>query len=154
MITKRCPSPFGVATALFFLTCGSLGAKEITFRKAKLKINNQIVMIEIAEREEQRNQGLMYRKKLNKNHGMLFIFQNEKKLSFWMKNTWVKLDIGFFDKEKRLINVRTMQPSTSVMQTDLPSYKSSKNALYALEMNAGWFKKNSIKSGSKFKILK
>ncbi len=123
----------------------------ITFEKAKLKIKKINVSVEIAENPEQHAQGLMHRPSLGKNEGMLFIFPDEDYRSFWMKNTIIDLDIGYFDKSKKLIEVIQMK-ATSVLETRLPSYPSRAPAMYALEMNKNWFSKNKIKAGEVFEL--
>lgn len=126
----------------------------VTFQKTRLRISDKVIVVEIADNDSRRQQGLMFRKKLSKNQGMLFIFSEEKKLSFWMKNTFIPLSIGFFNKDKRLIDIQTMTPSTSIMEAKPKSYQSKSPAMYALEMNRGWFKSNKIKLGDKFALLK
>lgn len=112
-------------------------------------INGKKITVELAETDEQRTQGLMHRKSLPKNQGMLFVFEQEQTLSFWMKNTFIDLSIGFFDQNKKLVDIKEMS-ATSVLQQNFPSYESSKPAKYALEMNKRWFDKNKIKLGSQF----
>ena len=71
-----------------------------------------------------------------------------------MKNTFIDLSIGFFDKEKKFIEFKEMKASTSVMQTRVDTVQSSKPAKYALEMKKSWFAKNDIKAGQKFEFVK
>ncbi len=84
---------------------------------------------------------------MKEDHGMLFIFDKSEKLSFWMKNTYIPLDIGYFDENKRLIEVHQMKPQS------LEPVESSRKAKYALEMNKGWFEKRKIKNGMRFDYL-
>jgi uncharacterized membrane protein (UPF0127 family) len=79
---------------------------------------------------------------------MLFTFPAERKLAFWMKNTRLPLTVGYFDKNKRLIDTYDMEP-----MNEKKLYRSSKDSLYALETNQGWFKKNKIKPGCKFELV-
>jgi uncharacterized membrane protein (UPF0127 family) len=116
------------------------------FKTGTLEIGDKKIKIEIARSDEQRSYGLMNRTRLDENSGMLFIFQKEQHLSFWMKNTLIPLSIGFFDRNQRLVDVQEMVPFTEKSMT----YVSKKPALYALEMNKGWFEKNKIQIGSKF----
>lgn len=127
-------------------------ASESKFKKERIKIAGKVISVEIAESEEQHELGLMYRKSLGKNDGMLFIFPIEKPLYFWMKNTFIDLSIGYFDKNAVLIKIQEMK-ATSVMESAPPSYPSTKAAKFALEMNKGWFAKNEIKIGAKIKFL-
>ena len=119
------------------------------FEKKKIAINNIVIDVEIAETPEQHNQGLMNRDKLPENQGMLFVFQSPEIRSFWMKNTFIDLSIGYFDKNKVLFQVLDMK-GTSLVEKNFPSYVSSGPAQYALEMTKGWFQKQKIKPGDKF----
>lgn len=120
----------------------------LTYKNNKKKIN-----VELAETQEQHAQGLMFRKNLKNNEGMLFIFDDEQIREFWMKNTLINLDIGYFDRTKKLIDIRQMQAVTSVMQIELPTYPSKGPAKYALEMTQGWFKKNKFEEGTALNLL-
>jgi uncharacterized protein len=100
------------------------------------------VAAEIADTQHTRTYGLMNRKSLAKNSGMLFVFNTEKYLSFWMKNTYIPLSIAYIDKKGVIRDIQHMKPlDTSV------TYPSKYPVKYALEVNRGWFKKNNIKPG-------
>lgn len=136
---------------LLIATPRSLLAKtEIQFEKKKISIQGKIITVELADNEEKSQLGLMYRTKLNENEGMLFVFDDESVKKFWMKNTFIPLSIGFFDRNKTLVDVQDMEPVKSELQTNIPSYESKKPAKYALEVTRGWYKKHKIKLGSKF----
>ncbi|MFZ3230051.1 MAG: DUF192 domain-containing protein [Pseudobdellovibrio sp.] len=127
---------------------------EVNFKKQKIQIKDKKILVELAETDAQHEHGLMFRKGLKPNEGMLFIFKTEETLNFWMKNTIINLSIGYFDKNNRLIDIQEMKAMTSEMQINLPTYPSLKPAMYALEMSEGWFKKNKIELGSVFKHIK
>lgn len=131
----------------------STNSRAEKFNKKKLVLKDQELTVEIADTNEKHQLGLMFRKSLSEKQGMLFIFEEEKPLSFWMKNTFIDLDIGFFDRKKSLINVRSMNAVTSVMESELPSYTSNGPALYALEVPKGWFDRHKVSVGATF-ILK
>jgi uncharacterized membrane protein (UPF0127 family) len=98
---------------------------------------------EIALTDYERQLGLMYRRSMGKNSGMLFVFPSEENLSFWMKNTYIPLSIAYLDKSGKIIDIQDMKPlDTSI------TYPSKYRAMYALEMNMGWFKENGITEGS------
>lgn len=120
----------------------------------KAKLGNKLISIEIAETEKEKAQGLMGRKLLEKNSGMLFIYKDERILSFWMKNTLIALDIGFFDKKMKLIDIQTMYPEGKKLLDQYTIYSSKSAAMYALEMNKSWFTKNDIKIGTELKYVK
>ncbi len=127
---------------------------EISFAKEKIKIGSKLITVEIADNHEKQAFGLMYRSALANDQGMLFVFSDEQVRSFWMKNTFVPLSIGYFDSQKKLIDIQDMKPAISEMQTDFPSYASRAPAQYALEMSLGWFQKNKIKLGQRFERIK
>ncbi len=101
------------------------------------------INVEIALTDNERQQGLMFRQSLGKNSGMLFVFSFEQYQSFWMKNTYVPLSIAYIDKSGRIIDIQNMKPLDTAI-----SYPSKKKAMYALEVNMGWFKENGITEGS------
>lgn len=140
------------------LACAVLSCFQTAFASqletGHLFLGKKKVQIEIADEEEERATGLMYRKELKDGHGMLFVFETQRPLSFWMKNTFVPLSIGYFDSGKKLIDVQDMEPVRSEMQESLPSYTSKGPAMYALEVPKGWFQKNNIRLGTTFRLEK
>jgi len=145
----------GIALPFFFSyqACGQHANEEVKFPKKKIQVANITITVEVAETDVQLARGLMFRKKLPANTGMLFVYATERPLSFWMKNTFIPLSIGFFDREKILVDIQEMRPVASEMQQDVPSYKSRKPAQYALEMPAAWFSDNKVKLGAKFSYV-
>ncbi len=123
----------------------------VSFPTATLEIANVKLSVEVAKTEDQHRRGLMCRKNLRPNHGMLFEFQSERILSFWMKNTLIPLSIGFFNSRRELIEVLDMQPASDLL-LEPPIYRSTKFGLFALEVPLGWFKANKIKLNDRFKI--
>lgn len=114
-------------------------------RLEKIKIKDQILTVEMAENDQSRTLGLMHRTSLKPRHGMLFVFEDEAPREFWMKNTFIPLSIGYFDKKRVLRAVyEKMEPVKSVMQVNIPRYRSHVPAQFALEVEPGWFKKHKI----------
>jgi uncharacterized membrane protein (UPF0127 family) len=113
-----------------------------------LKIGAQSVRAEIADTEQSRERGLMQRDHLCAGCGMLFVFEEAGRYSFWMKNTPLPLSIAFIAADGSIINIEEMKPNT----TDL--HNSQGDALYALEMNSGWFAGNGIMPADKVQGLK
>jgi uncharacterized protein len=109
--------------------------------KIPLYIKDKEIWVEVAKTPEERLMGLMNRKYLGKDEGMLFIFEQEAYHGFWMKNTFIPLSIAFIDKEGRIVSIADMKPLT------LESHDPPRPILYALEMNKGWFSANGIKPG-------
>jgi len=102
--------------------------------------------VEIADTSEARNQGLMNRKSLGSDDGMIFIFDEEHKVSFWMKNTEIPLSIAFIAADGTIRQIEDMEPRSLA---SVPSYR---NVLYALEVNKGWFERNRISVGDRVDI--
>jgi uncharacterized membrane protein (UPF0127 family) len=116
--------------------------------KIPLYINNREISVEVAKTTEERAHGLMGRKDLGKDEGMLFIFETEGHHGFWMKDTYVPLSIAFIDKEGRIVRITDMKPRT------LESHIPPQPILYALEMKKDWFSKNGIKVGDMVRFSK
>ena len=110
--------------------------------KAFKYTNDKIV--EIAKTIEERRIGLMYRKKLLNNEGMLFIFPREKIIQLWMKNTYIPLDVIFISENKVIVDIKKNMEklSETIVKTKVKSR-------YALEFNAGLINKLDIEIGDK-----
>ncbi|MCW7481058.1 DUF192 domain-containing protein [Leptospira kanakyensis] len=102
-------------------------------------VADRVLKLEVANTPSSRATGLMYRTKLGEDEGMLFVFPRPDHLSFWMKNTLIPLSIGYFSEDMRLLESFDMKPN----QTE-EVYNSRKPAMYALEVNQGWFAKHKI----------
>jgi len=109
----------------------------------EININDKKPRVEVAFRQKERTIGLMFRDKLDSDHGMLFIYPQEQNLSFWMKNTRIPLSIAFIDSSGIITQIEPMAPYS------LTSHTSKAKVRFALEMEAGWFGKNGILVGSK-----
>lgn len=118
-----------------------------------IKVGKETVRVEIADTPLKLQRGLSFRKELPQGQGMLFIFNKEQQLSFWMKNTFIPLSIGFFDKNKRLLNILQMTPVKPGQNNgNLQLYRSQGPAMYALEVPVGWFKQKDIGPGAQLKL--
>jgi uncharacterized membrane protein (UPF0127 family) len=104
------------------------------------------ISVEIARTDEERATGLMFRKNLPDGQGMLFVFDRDQQLSFWMKNNVIPLSIAFIASDGYIMEIRDMQPN------DLNSVKSSRSVRYALEVPQGWFNRVNVKAGDRVKI--
>jgi hypothetical protein len=89
----------------------------------------------------------MFRKTMPGDEGMLFIFEYPQMQSFWMRNTYLPLDIAFISEQGVIINILTMKPLD-----EGPRYRSLAPALYVIEANAGWFGQNGIKAGDQVRF--
>ncbi len=99
------------------------------------------VEAELAATPNSRASGLMYRKSMPTQHGMLFVFPVAAKHCMWMKNTYLLLSVAFLNEQGAIINVEEMDPQTE------NNHCAVKPARYALEMNAGWFKSRGLDAG-------
>jgi uncharacterized membrane protein (UPF0127 family) len=111
------------------------------------KVNNDTLRkidIELATTNQERAQGLMDRKSMTDEQGMLFIFKTATEQSFWMKNTYISLDIIYIDDQKAVVSVQ--KNTTPLSEESLPSFK---KAQYVLEVNAGFYDKYHIAYGDK-----
>jgi hypothetical protein len=103
--------------------------------------------IEVVEKEEERMRGLMDRFSLPENAGMFFIFEKDEPRSFWMKNTYISLDIIYINSSKEIVSIQKYtQPLTTL------SIPSGKPAKYVLEVNAGFSDRYGINPGDKIKF--
>lgn len=139
---------FGLAfLAVASMSFIGVNAQEnIDFDEITIKINNNKLNVEYAQTFEQRARGLMYRKAMCEDCGMLFRFDEPKRASMWMKNTFIPLDVAFIDRNGVITDIKPLQPH------DLTSVAASKQVLFALEMNQGWFADNNIKVGHKITL--
>jgi uncharacterized protein len=111
-------------------------------------VNNQNhkikLKVEIADTVETQTRGLMFRDKLDENSGMIFVFGNETTREFWMMNTYIPLNIAYINRQGIINEIYYMRPLDTSIR-----YPSQQPAMYALEVNKDWFKKNNIFEGSK-----
>lgn len=135
---------------IFQFLCVSVVSAKLQERR--IQLGEKSILVEIAKTDEEQQKGLMYRKSLPKDRGMLFVFNDLEVRRFWMKNTFIPLSIAYFDENQVLIDIIDMEPVKSEMAVNLPYYESSKPAKYALEMNQGWFEENKISKGTKLKL--
>ena len=114
---------------------------EVYFQDSSKKFIKEID-VEIADNEEKRHIGLMFRDKMEENQGMLFIFPTEEQQAFYMKNTIIPLDIIFINSKKQIVKIHKY--TTPYSEKDLLS---GKPVLYVVEVNAGFTDKYNIKEG-------
>lgn len=112
-----------------------------------LQINNKMLTAEVADTEDLRAQGLMYRKTMSPDHGMIFAFRDDQSRCFWMKNTPIPLAIAFIDKNGTIVSMDEMQPLTEI------PHCSGAAARYALEMNRNWFRSHGVRVGDNIKAV-
>jgi len=120
---------------------------ELEFLNKDGKTTISKIDVEIADNTPERMQGLMYRKSMDENRGMLFIFQNNEQRGFYMKNTIIPLDIIFLDSAKQVLKIHknTTPFSERTLESGVP-------AKYVVEVNAGYTDRYGIKEGDRIKF--
>jgi uncharacterized membrane protein (UPF0127 family) len=108
-----------------------------------LKIKGHTIRAELANTEQTRMTGLMFRTSLPENGAMLFVYDHDGTYAMWMKNTYLPLSVAFIDRRGIILNIEDMTPQT------LDAHASIGPARYSLEMSQGWFAKRGIKQGDK-----
>jgi uncharacterized membrane protein (UPF0127 family) len=137
----------GLADCLLIAALAGAPAAAAQLPEIPLTIAGHALTAEVAATTESRTQGLMHRRMLPQNRGMLFVFRELGPHAMWMMNTYIPLSVAFLDESGRIINIADMQPHTR------DSHGATRPAKYALEMNQGWFAKHGIKPGAKVEGL-
>ena len=109
----------------------------------ELKAGVHLIRAEVAADFSSHARGLMHRKALAPNAGMLFVFDDAALHCMWMKNTYVPLSVAFVDEKGEIINIADMEPQSE------RSHCATRPARYALEMERGWFAQRGIKAGAR-----
>ena len=110
-----------------------------------VELKGQRYDVELAMDDDSRIRGLMFRDEMPQTHGMLFVFEQQQPLAFWMRNTRIPLDILYFDDSLRLISVAAGVPPCTTQQC--PSYPSKAPGRFVLELNAGQARALGTKAG-------
>lgn len=133
---------FTVAFSFLFYGCNNNTIK-------KVSIKNNRIDVEIAKSELEQARGLMFRKSLAGNQGMLFVFDKEARYSFWMKNMEFPLDIIWIDSNRRIVDItKNAMPCNEQCETIEPAAKSK----YVLEVNTGFSDRYQLKVGDEVKF--
>ncbi len=115
--------------------------------RVPIKVDTASLWVEIADRPDTRQMGLMFRQSLPQDEGMLFVFEEPQILVFWMRNTFIPLDIAFISPEGVILNIESMRPLD-----EGPRYRSLGPARYAIEANQGWFESRGIRPGARVRF--
>ena len=116
---------------------------QLDLQRTKITAGMHLIDAQIARTPEQRQIGLMMRKEMPQQEGMIFVFEQASRQCFWMKNTLLALTAAFVADDGRIVNTADMKPQTE------DAHCSDEPVRYVLEMNKGWFAKRGIKPGSK-----
>ena len=109
----------------------------------ELSVGMYRIEAEVAANQGNRMVGLMQRRNMPPNRGMLFVFTEQQRHCMWMKNTLLPLSVAFMDEQGRILNVEDMQPQTE------DNHCAARPARFALEMNLGWFRHKGLGAGTK-----
>lgn len=113
-----------------------------------LRLGERTVRVQLAVRPEEQQRGLMFRRALGEDEGMLFVFARPQPMGFWMRNTTLPLDIGYLDAAGELKEIYPLHPR------DEQTVASRGRALrYALEMNQGWFHRHGVGPGARLDLV-
>lgn len=129
-------------TLLFVGLLALSGVAVAELPRTELTAGFHRIEAEVAANQADRSQGLMHRRSMPQNHGMIFVFPVSAVHCFWMRNTPLPLSIAFLDEKGVIIDIDEMAPETDM------SHCPSRPARFALEMNAGWFKAKGLKPGA------
>lgn len=138
----------------FFGACGqhqstssSSQPKPTYLPEEPMKVGEKTITVEVAKAPYDRARGLMFRDTIPEDHGMLFVFDYPDYHRFYMKNTRIPLTIAFITEDGRIISLHDMEPFSEEAR-HFPKEK----ALYALEMNQGWFERNNVAPGTHIQL--
>jgi uncharacterized membrane protein (UPF0127 family) len=129
--------------ALGFALAAATASADTRLPTTTLKIGAHALKVEVVRTDEQRSRGLMFREKLGREDGMLFVFDEPAYHSMWMKNTLIPLSVAFVDAKGMILNILDMEPHS------LDSHMSAGPSIYAIETNRGWFAAKKIKAGDR-----
>ena len=127
----------------FVLSAIAQGMPQTQLQRTTLNAGMHLIQVQLAQDFEQRQIGLMWRKEMPQNEGMLFVFDQPAVQCFWMRNTLLPLTAAFVSDDGSIVNLADMKP----MNDD--SHCSKKPVRFVLEMNQGWFAKRNIQAGFK-----
>ena len=137
------------ATLLVILWAGNAGEKHLPEATVAFELEEGVIFYcEVADTNAERAQGLMYRDELESDEGMLFVFDSPQNLTFWMKNTYIPLDMIFIDEYGVVINIAEANPEPGVADENLSEYKSEGPAKWVLEVNQGMSQSYGIMPGT------
>jgi hypothetical protein len=146
-ITNRIPVLLVAILVAFLLALaqGVAGAKDLQApRLKKILVGKTPLWVEVADTLEKQERGLMFRRSLPENEGMLFVYREPIEMSFWMRNTLIPLDIVFVGADGAILNIHQARPlDESVL------YRSAGAAKYVIETNQGWFARHGIVPGDR-----
>lgn len=139
-----------VVVSLLLMVGGILAQEtaQVPLQAITLSVGGKAVTAEVADEPQERVTGLMFRKNLAPDSGMLFVMPEPEHAAFWMKNTTLPLSVAYINQSGTILEIHDLQP---LNEKPVPSAFS--NIAYALEMEQGWFARNRILAGDRIKGL-
>jgi hypothetical protein len=154
MFCTRAAISLAASAFLLLAACGGKDAKPGPAAATKtaedffpIKIGDRTVRMQIAALPAETQRGLMFRKTLGADEGMLFVFTRPQPLGFYMRNTTIALDIGYLDANGELREIYPLHPLDERTVTSR-----AQDLQFALEVNQGWFKRNGVAPGAKLDL--
>jgi uncharacterized membrane protein (UPF0127 family) len=144
MIDSRKTLPIALTALLLLTGCNQKPAGDLA--TVNMQLGNKNFTLEVADQTDSRTYGLMRRDSMPEDHGMIFVFKDEEKLGFWMKNTRIPLDIIYINAAGQVVSVKQMKPY------DLSTVPSDGPAKYAIELNKGAAEAAGVKAGMTLKL--
>jgi len=146
------PAPV-VLLCVLLVSCSPSNSADIpasraqaALRTAEIRAGTATVVAELARSAKEQETGLMFRKELEDGRGMLFVYDADRKMAFWMKNTVIPLSIAYLGSDGTIKEIHDMKPLS------LEPVESGHYARYALEVPLGWFTRAGLKPGDKFDL--
>jgi len=146
----RTHSFFALAALLLLAACAPqepAAASEPSATYFPISIGGIELQLQLALIQSEQSKGLMHRDSMPADHGMLFLFKQPEPRAFWMRNTRIPLDIGYFDASGRLLEIHSLYPYD---ENSVPSR--SQEVLIAVETNRGWFAQNKMMPGAQIDL--
>ncbi|GKT21207.1 DUF192 domain-containing protein [Acidovorax sp. SUPP3334] len=144
---NRSPKFLATVFAALVLSAGTAAtaqeSPQLNLQRVELGAGMHRIDAQVAVSPQERQIGLMHRKEMPQQEGMLFVFEEPAVQCFWMKNTLLPLTAAFVADDGTIVNLADMKPQTE------DSHCSEKPVRYVLEMNQGWFAKKGVKAGAK-----
>lgn len=132
-----------IALASSSIWAQTTGQAQMDLPRAQLQAGMHLIQVQVASTGRQREIGLMWRKEMPVQEGMLFVFEQPAGQCFWMRNTLIPLTAAFIADDGTIVNLADMQPQNDT------SHCSGQPVRFVLEMNQGWFTKRGIRAGQK-----
>ncbi len=149
VLARSLPAAAVLATTLLGLPAlaqdAPQGQPQMNLARTELSAGMHRIHAQVAQSPREKEIGLMFRKEMPANEGMLFVFERPSTQCFWMKNTLLPLTAAFVADDGTIVNLADMQPMTET------SHCSKKPVRYVLEMNQGWFKQKGIAEGTQLR---